>query len=338
MLKFLGNVAKGAANFLGFDTSGFENDEQEKFQSEQAQLNRDFQKEMLQKQMDYNTEMWHQTNEYNSAKEQVRRYEEAGLNPYLMMTGGANAGTASNVTSPSPSGGSSPSGGGSRSGQVGGINQLINTLTQREMSEKQMDILDQEYRIKKSEADYSRVLAMETLRGLGYDNDIKSIESKWRDDLLGAGYREYNKRIENIAADTRLKTANSIMQELVNENYPEQFKAEMANIAADTAAKVATKELTEEQAVHEIEKRLETIERRRGIKIDNDIKDALKYTTIERGKQPKNYIQLGYDGIQGAQNYFKKNVKYWIADPLKKYVIKPSKRLWKDTKRSLGIP
>lgn len=269
MLKFLGNVAKGAANFFGFDTSGFENDEQEKFQSEQAQLNRDFQKEMLQKQMDYQTDMWHQTNEYNSAKEQVRRYEEAGLNPYLMMTGGANAGMASNVTSPSPSGGSSPSGGGSRSGQIGGIDKLINTLTQRQISEKQMDILDQELRIKTSEADYARALAIKTLEGLDYDNDIKATEANWRNELLGAGWREYNRRIENYAADTRLKTANAIMQELVNENYPEQFKAEMANIAAETASKYATRDYTEEQAKHEFERKMETIARKHGIDLNN---------------------------------------------------------------------
>lgn len=275
MLKFLGNVAKGAANFFGFDTSGFENDEQEKFQSEQAQLNRDFQKEMLQKQMDYQTDMWHQTNEYNSAKAQVQRYEEAGLNPYLMMTNGANAGTASNVTSPSPSGGSSPSGGGSRSGQVGGIQKLIDTLTQREVSKKQMDILDQELRIKTSEADYSRALAIKTLEGLDYDNDIKATEANWRNELLGAGWREYNRRIENIAADTRLKTANAIMQELRNENYPDEFKAEMANIAADTASKYASRDYTEEQAKHEYERKLETIERKYGIQLDNDLKDGI---------------------------------------------------------------
>lgn len=45
-------------------------------------------------------EMWNSTNEYNSAKNQRRRLEEAGLNPYLMMNGG-DAGSASSSSSPS---------------------------------------------------------------------------------------------------------------------------------------------------------------------------------------------------------------------------------------------
>lgn len=46
----------------------------------------------------FNLDMWNKTNEYNSAKNQVKRLSEAGLNPYLMMSGG-DAGTASSLTS-----------------------------------------------------------------------------------------------------------------------------------------------------------------------------------------------------------------------------------------------
>lgn len=46
---------------------------------------------------DYNTDMWNKQNEYNSASAQRGRLEEAGLNPYMMMSGG-DAGSASSVT------------------------------------------------------------------------------------------------------------------------------------------------------------------------------------------------------------------------------------------------
>lgn len=45
-------------------------------------------------------EMWNKENEYNSAKNQRKRLEEAGLNPYLMLNGGS-AGVAEGVSSPS---------------------------------------------------------------------------------------------------------------------------------------------------------------------------------------------------------------------------------------------
>ena len=80
-----------------------------------AQMNNEWSEKMAQKQMDYNTlmnekqfgqakelqqiqndyqtEMWNKTNEYNSASAQRQRLEDAGLNPYLMMSGGS-AGSA----------------------------------------------------------------------------------------------------------------------------------------------------------------------------------------------------------------------------------------------------
>lgn len=45
-----------------------------------------------------NIDMWNMQNEYNSASAQRQRLEDAGLNPYLMMSGG-NAGVASSITS-----------------------------------------------------------------------------------------------------------------------------------------------------------------------------------------------------------------------------------------------
>ena len=92
-----------------------------------AQQNNAFNEKMLQKQMDYNTQMYQQqlgdqwkfyndakqnswdmfnaSNEYNSASAQRERLEAAGLNPYLMMSGGS-AGTA---TAQSSAQGSVPS-------------------------------------------------------------------------------------------------------------------------------------------------------------------------------------------------------------------------------------
>lgn len=61
-----------------------------------AQMNNQFNERMMEKQMAYNTDMFNKQNEWNSASSQRKRLEQAGLNPYLMMTGG-NAGTAANT-------------------------------------------------------------------------------------------------------------------------------------------------------------------------------------------------------------------------------------------------
>ena len=55
----------------------------------------------------WNLEQWLRENEYNSAKNQRARFQDAGLNPFLMMNG-SNAGTASSLSGTS-SGASAPS-------------------------------------------------------------------------------------------------------------------------------------------------------------------------------------------------------------------------------------
>lgn len=65
------------------------------------QMNNDFNAAEAQKARDFQLDMWNRENEYNSASSQRQRLSEAGLNPYLMMSGG-NAGTASSAGSSTP--------------------------------------------------------------------------------------------------------------------------------------------------------------------------------------------------------------------------------------------
>lgn len=57
-------------------------------------LNNQFNQVEAQKQRQHELGMWHMNNEYNSPTAQRSRLESAGLNPYMMMSGGS-AGTAS---------------------------------------------------------------------------------------------------------------------------------------------------------------------------------------------------------------------------------------------------
>ena len=65
-----------------------------------ALMNNQYNRENLERQINEQWRMWNAENEYNSASAQRQRLEEAGLNPYMMMSGGS-AGTASSMTSPS---------------------------------------------------------------------------------------------------------------------------------------------------------------------------------------------------------------------------------------------
>lgn len=58
---------------------------------ELAQMNNEFSERMMDKQQQYNIENWERENEYNTPSAQASRFLDAGLNPYLMMSGGSSS-------------------------------------------------------------------------------------------------------------------------------------------------------------------------------------------------------------------------------------------------------
>ncbi|WGL30865.1 DNA pilot protein [Dipodfec virus UOA04_Rod_446] len=78
------------------------------FNKQEAAANRAFIDAQRNAQNQWNRQQWQMENEYNSAASQRKRLEEAGLNPYLMMSGGS-AGTASSVSGSGSTSGSQAS-------------------------------------------------------------------------------------------------------------------------------------------------------------------------------------------------------------------------------------
>lgn len=100
-MGLLGTIVGAVGGLMGDAINYGSQSSTNKANKEIAQMNNEWNERMLQKQMDYNTEMWNKQNEYNSAKNQRARLEEAGMNPYLMMSGG-NAGTAQSANGVNP--------------------------------------------------------------------------------------------------------------------------------------------------------------------------------------------------------------------------------------------
>lgn len=165
-----------------------------------AQMNNDFNREMFEKQIAYNWDMWQANTEYNSAKSQVQRFRDAGINPYLAMNGN-NAGVAQS------SGGITPPTAQNVQVQPSyrpfSAEGLVNALLQK----KQIELTT-----KKQEAEI-RNLDAQTFRSeslLGYDIDMMY------ENLVG-------KRNENFASKLR------------NEILPDMLGLEKRKLAAETA-------------------------------------------------------------------------------------------------------
>ena len=90
-----------------------------------------FQREERELQNKWNLEQWQRENVYNSAQSQRSRFQDAGLNPYLLMSG-SDAGTASSLTG-SSSGASAPSV--PLYNPVVGVDNMINSALNREQQD-----------------------------------------------------------------------------------------------------------------------------------------------------------------------------------------------------------
>lgn len=231
---------------------------------------------LVENQQQYQTDMWNKNNEYNSASAQRERLEAAGLNPYMMMNGGS-AGTAQTM---SGSAGAAPSGGvpsaqgvtpptatpysADYSGITAGLGRAIDVLSSmpdRKVKEAQADNLRIEGKYIAGKA-MAQILQMRT--------EAKTKEARLALDKLIADF-DNNLKVSNMAvneqniAESKARTQLSITENLIRNQelsfLPQAQKLQLAQGAADIALKYSQKNLTDKQALHEVEKLAETVAR-----------------------------------------------------------------------------
>lgn len=273
-----------------------------------AQMNNAFNEKMFDKQVAYNKEMYQQQlgdqwkfyndakdnswklyndqKEYNSASAQRERLEAAGLNPYLMMSGGS-AGVAQSGAAPS---GGAPSGQGvtpptatpysaDYSGITAGLGRAIDVLSSmpdRKVKEAQADNLRIEGKYIAGKA-MAQILQMKT--------EAKTKEARLALDKLIADF-DNNLKLSNMAvneqniAESKARAQLAVTENLMRQQelsfLPQAQKLQLAQGAADIAFRYSQKNLTDKQARHEVEKLAETVVRANGQALQNQF-DADTY-------------------------------------------------------------
>lgn len=265
-----------------------------KANKEIAQMNNTFNEKMLDKQIDYNKEayqtqvddqwkfyndakqntwdMWNATNEYNSASAQRERLEAAGLNPYMMMSGG-NAGTAGASSSPSASAGSMqginpPTAtpySADYSGITAGLGAAIDSYYQSRSIDSQISKTNEESNMLRIEGKYKAAQIIQDLNeslSRTRNNDAKTAT----ENLLRNIRRDLEQNaVDNSAQDLFNKRiqaklmANQYVESSTRLNFlDQQLKNELSLQLADLAVKQSQNMLTRKQVDHEIEKIAET--------------------------------------------------------------------------------
>lgn len=303
-----------------------------------AQMNNEWSERMMQKQMDYNTQMWNKTNEYNTASAQRKRLEDAGLNPSLMMNGGS-AGIASAASSPSLP---SPASAVMQPNRYdfSGIGESVSNAYRLANETK---VADEQARFLGNQADWYSAKAMADI-AQAFSNvrnkDLQSkgleIQNRWADSMLGAQYISQIRQNQSM----EVSILNSIKQGFLLDkdiaSYDARLNGDLSEQLSRISLSYAQGKLSLQQADKALQETWTELERRIGVKIDNDVKAHTRDSVIERAKQPQNMYQMAHDvgkQVRSDYDYISSGAKRWFD----KNIVKPSKRAWKDTRRAFGL-
>lgn len=263
-----------------------------------AQMNNEFNEKMLNKQMDYNKEMYQQqlgdqwsfyndakenqwqmyedTKEYNSASAQRERLEAAGLNPYLMMSGG-NAGVATSNSAPA---GSAPAGQGVNiptaspytadySGLAEGVGHAIDAYNQIRLQKAQQGKISAEENNIRIEGKYkaASMIAeiankMQNTKSQAAKTALETIMTGVQKDLIRAQTDKVKGETAYNAILARGAAVDNLMKSETLKVLPQQLRNSLAEQTANIAVKYAQRDLTKKQVDHEVEKIVNTIAQR----------------------------------------------------------------------------
>lgn len=299
-----------------------------------------FDREMWQKQLDLYDKMWSQQTDYNSPKEQVKRLEEAGLNPTLMM---GNLDTGQVQTPYSPSAPSSPSAPQMQTPHVeaydptnayisaaGGVSSAVNDFFRNDLLSEQAksEHINNITRLQENKARIAEILSRKDLNEA--TRNKYNAESNRIDYLLDMEYKNLassanlnnehaRTQVEQqklIRAEARMRELSADYQQAVNDFLPTLQQAELkevhSRIAANNASAFAQYEngkLSKAQAATEaVNKTIRELEKK-GVKIDLRNKPKMISLTLKGMKYQNEISRLQQKGVELDNR--QKGADYW---------------------------
>lgn len=365
-MSILGGLIGAGASLLGNILGSKSQSDTNATNLQIAQMNNEYNERMFNQQLEYNQDMFNQQIEYdqkkmeqqnnfnarmqneaigaqqvyNSAKAQRARLEAAGLNPYLMMSGG-NAGTASAVSGSSGTGGS-PSAMGVNaptaspavmqafrpdfSGVTGVIQTLLDIEAQKGVRDAQADFyrqqaagfkVDNKYKAEKilweiynSKADYNLKNSQEALNNMSFAR----MQAMFSSDVSKAQREADNAQFtgELIRAQTAWQQLQGLLGAKELKYYDQKVLQELAIMSAQQYSLVAAGKASEAQARQAIENALNLVEQREGIKVDNYVKQNTANALIKTARNNCNTSYWISKDTKNAYDYNKDSRKLGV--------------------------
>lgn len=244
----------------------------------------------MREQNDFAERMWNEGNKYNTPYEQRKRYEAAGINPYLAL-GNIQAGNAQGSVSPAPPAPVGNAGAYLGAGVAGGANAAVNTYLQNQLisSQVQKNLADADavrtdtpYIGRRNEADIASTEAgtentrtkteLDRVNILVATADLDRLKQ-----MTPLEVQLMNANVENVTANTSLTKLQEKIQDWEFKNIKpleavelkariSQAYATIGYFVAQGRLAIATAGLVAQQVVTELT-------RQRGLQLDNLLKE-----------------------------------------------------------------
>lgn len=255
-----------------------------------AQMNNEYNAQMLQKQMDYNTEMYERQLQDTSPSAQRQRYEEAGLNPYLLVdkfSGGS--GTVQGI-SPASAAGATMNPTQFDFNQLSGvIGEAINLYNESQKTKAQTKLQEMQaagYEIENQYKGAELAAKIADLKSSARSKDAQAILTQVQTDLQRSlknlQVRNLDLTNQGLELSNNYRSMENVMKAIELQNFPTMVKLNISNLEQDILTKIKNRELTGEQVKLAIQQGLKTIAQTSGIKWTNDYNRKAEYYLLER--------------------------------------------------------
>ena len=285
-MGILGSIAGG---LLGIGSSAIQNSQNRQNVQETNrmnykinQMNNQFNERMAIQQRNWQENMWNKENAYNTASAQRQRLEEAGLNPYLMMSGGS-AGVAQSV---GPGASASSSGNAVMQpfqADYSGIGSSIGSIFQYELMQSE-----------KSQLQGARQLAdakaMETLSNIDWGKLTDETRNYLKSTGLARaqlGYAKEQQEVDNMAMTGLIMRAqrsgmllDNEAKRILNKYLDQQQQLDLNVKAADYYQRMAAGYVSYAEAKKAIAEEALAAARTRGQNISNKVASSIAESQI----------------------------------------------------------
>ena len=276
-----------------------------------AQMNNEYNAQMLQKQMDYNTEMYERQLRDTSPSAQRQRYEEAGLNPYLLVdkfSGGS--GTVQGISPASAAGATMNPTQFDFSQLSGVVGEAINLYNESQKTKAQTKLQEMQaagYEIENQYKGAELAAKIADLKASARSKDANAILTQVQTDLQRSlknlQVRNLDLTNQGLELSNSYRSMENAMKAIELQNFPNMVKLNISNLEQDILTKIKNRELIGEQIKNAVQQGLKMVAETSGIKWTNEYNKKAEYYLLERLRAetkrawnntgPDNYFQFG---------------------------------------------